>query len=495
MKVIRNRPLFYRQRRSNIYRVFALVLFILSGAWFATRLKTGAIHNPFDATLTPTRSTSSLTSEGEAFFAAGDLNKAISAYLDAVKVDPKDASALAELARIQAYSSRLLTTDAERLQRLTEALKSIQQAAALAPDDSNVHAIYAFVLDWDADPALDPLRVAGDKDAEALLLDAEQEAVRALSLDPTNALTLAFYAEILTDEQKWTQAEQEIQLALQANPNIMDVHRVYAYVLESIGDYNQAIQEYQNALAINPNLTFLYISIGKNYRQLAFVSNIQSEQTQLYSQALDNFSKAVSINLAHGNNDPIPYTEIAKTYSQTGDFFSAERNALKAISFDPTNADLYGRLGIIYQKARNYESAIYALQCAVSGCTPDISCQALFARACQADEGWTVQGLKLTPNTEFYYATYGSVLAALAPNTPKYCDDAVAVLTSVQTAYGNDPIIGPIVNDGLDICTGVATRQAQTPTPAYTPTLVPTPKYTLIPAISPTVGPYPTWTP
>ena len=495
MKVIRNRPLFYRPRRSNVYRIFALVLVILSGAWFSTRLKTGAIHNPFDATLTPTRSALSLSSEGEAFFAAGDLNSSISAYMDAVKVDPKNAATFAELARIQTYSSRLLTTDAQRLQRLTEALQSIEQAAALAPDDSNVHAIYAFVLDWDADSALDPLRTPGSKNAETLLLDAEQEAVRSLSLDSANPLTLAFYAEILTDEQKWTQAQQEIQLAIQTNPNIMDVHRVYAYVLESIGDYSQAIQEYQNALAIDPNLTFLYISIGKNYRQLAFVSNIQSEQSQLYSQALDNFSKAVSINLVQKTNDPIPYIEIAKTYSQTGDFFAAEQNALKAISFDPTNADLYGRLGIIYQKARNYESAIYALGCAVSGCTPAISCQALFARDCLPNEGWTIVGLKLTPNTEFYYATYGSVLAALAPNTTSYCPTAVAVLTNVQNAYGNDPIIGPIVKDGLDICIGVSTRQAESPTPAYTPTLLPTPKFTPSPITQPTPVPYPTFAP
>ncbi len=494
MKVTRNRPLFYRQRRSNLYRIFALVLVIVSGAWFAVQLHTGAVHNPFNPTLTPTRSGLSLTSEGEAFFSAGDLNSAIQAYTDATKVNSKNAGTLAELARIQTYSSRLLTTDTQRLQRLTEALNSIQQAAALAPDDSNVHAIYAFVLDWAADPALDPLRQSTAKKAADLLLEADLEANHAISLDSANPLALAFYAEILTDEQRWTQAEQEIQLALQTNANLMDVHRVYAYVLESTGAYNQAIQEYQNALAINPNLTFLYISIGKNYRQLAFISNIPNEQTQLYNLALQNFSKAVTINQAHGNNDPIPYTEIAKTYSQTGDFFSAELNAEKAISFDPTNADLYGRLGIIYQKARNYESAIYALQCAVSGCTPAISCQALFASTCLPNEGWTVVGLQLTPNTEFYYATYGSVLAALAPNTPSYCTNAVAVLTSVQNAYGNDPIVGPIVKDGLAICNGVATQQVQTPTPAYTPTLVPTPKYTPV-LINPTVAPYPTWTP
>ncbi len=501
MKITRRRSLFRQQRSSNIYRIFSLVLVITVTGWLAIQLNSGGIRSPFDPSPTPTRNGQSLVLEGEAFFDSGDLNNAISAYQEAAAVDPSNSGTLAELARIQTYSSRLLTTDAQRLTRLDEASQSSGKAVALAPDDSTVHAIRAFVLDWAADPALDPLRASGDQKAAALLLDAEQEALHAISLDGSNALALAYYAEILTDEQKLTQAQQYIDQALQADPNSLDVHRVYAYVLESNAYYNQAIQEYQKALEINPNLTFFYISIGKNYRQLALSSNIDSEQNQLYNAALDYFSKAVSINAQHKNLDPIPYTEIAKTYTQTGDFFSAERNALKAISFDPTNADLYGRLGIIYQKARNYESAIYALQCAVSGCTPDISCQARYASACT--DGVTVDGLPLSPNTEFYYATSGSVLAALAPNpnTYQYCPTAQAVLGKVQAAYGADPIIGPIVQDSLGICIGVATRQAQTPTTASTSTLLPTPKFTPVlrtpstPLPQPTAVPYPTWTP
>ena len=99
--------------------------------------------------------------EGEASFDAGNLPAAISAYQDAVKVDPNNAEALAELARIQTYSSRLLSNDTDRLARLTEALQSADQAKAIAPEDSNVLAIRAFVLDWNADPNLDPLRPCG----------------------------------------------------------------------------------------------------------------------------------------------------------------------------------------------------------------------------------------------------------------------------------------------------------------------------------------------
>ncbi len=97
------------------------------------------------------------------------------AYQQAVLVDPENASIWAELARIQAYSSRLLSNDADRLARLTEAEKSIEQAVALNSEDSNIEAIHAFVLDWNADPALDSLR-SGDKIAADYLFEADQVA-------------------------------------------------------------------------------------------------------------------------------------------------------------------------------------------------------------------------------------------------------------------------------------------------------------------------------
>jgi len=478
MKVIRRRRLFYDQRRSNLYRIFGLLLVILIAGWVVLRLSTGTLRSPFAATMTPTRSSQSLTMEGQTFFDAGNLSSAITAYQAAAGVDPTDATVLAQLARIQAYSSRLLTTDPERLTRLTDAQKSIDQAAVLAPNDSTVHAIRAFVYDWLADPALDSLRAAGDKNAAALMVQAEQEGLLAISQDPRNALALAFYAEILIDEQKWDQASQNIQQALSLDPNTMDVHRVYAYLLESTGYYNDAITEYQNALKFSPNLTFLYISIGRNYRELAIKSTSDSEQSQLYDAALQNFSQAVAINQTLGIQDTIPYTEIAKTYSQLGQFYPAELNALKALSFDPTNADLYGRLGIIYDKARNYESVIPAMQCVVSGCTPEISCQARFATSCQGSEGVTVKPLPLTANSDVYYYTYGTVLAALSPIHPEYCKTAIQVLDQVQAAYGTDPNVAAIVADGLAICASVATQQAQTPTLGATPTLVPTPRFT-----------------
>ena len=191
MKVIRRRTLFHQRRTSNIYRLFGLVILIFGGVWFTWRLNAGIIRNPFDPTPTSTRTINSLVLEGEAQFQAGNLNLAIAAYQQAAAQGSKgDPAVWTELARIQAYSSSLLSNDSDRLARLTEALQSANQAVAVAPDDSNAYAIRAFVLDWNADPALDPLRT-GDKKAADFIFEAQKDAVQSLALNSQNPLGLA----------------------------------------------------------------------------------------------------------------------------------------------------------------------------------------------------------------------------------------------------------------------------------------------------------------
>lgn len=458
MNVSPRRPLFNRRSTSNLYRMFLWTVLTLAGLWLVYGINQKQITPLGQATATPTRAAFSYASEGDADFTAGELNASIAAYQKAIEVDPADGQVWASLARIQTYSSALLTTDAEQRTALQTALESINQAKALAPDDSRVAAIRAFVLDWNANPA-----VSGDK-APDLLLEAEQEATRARQLDNTNTLALAYYAEILIDQQKLAQGEQYILQALEPGKGLMDVHRVYAYLLESEGAYNQAIDEYNKAIALTPNMTFLYLRAGANYRRLAFSSTIPTQQDTLYVKSLEYFDKAAKINAQLGVKDPIPYLSISKTYSQMGEYFIAGRNVLKALKFRPNDPDVYGQLGIVFFKSRNYEGAIPALKCAVRGCTPPQSCDA--RGGCDPDEtGVEVQGLPLTQTTVVYYYTYGSVLAALSRPKANQCPDAVKVLEEVHAAFSDDVTIMQIVRDGETICQsiGLPTRVVETP--------------------------------
>ena len=421
---------------SNPYRVLGILFLLVLSLFLLRAIQKKQIQSPFAPTPVSTRSSPSYTSEGETYFVAGNLPAAIQAYRKAAGVDPQNADVRAELARIQVYSSASLTTDAQKRERLLDAQESINQAAALAPEDSNVHAVRALVLDWLSNP-----NIAGDQ-REAFVTEAEQAAVRALQIDNQNALALAYYAEILLDQQKYLQAEQYIRQAIERDPNLMDVHRINGLVMETLGDYGAAIEEYKRAIEITPNLTFLYLNTGVNYRQL-----------KLYDVALEYFSKAASINEQLDIKDPIPYLAIGKTYSQTGEFFAAAQNVRKGLKFDPTNPDVYGSLGVIYFKSRNYEGAIPALKCAVRGCTAKESCD---VRRCDpaTEPEITIEGLPLSGSTVVYYFTYGSVLAGMHRPTDgnNYCEEAMKVLREVRAGFANDPTVIQIVDASEQIC-------------------------------------------
>jgi tetratricopeptide (TPR) repeat protein len=166
---------------------------------------------------------------------------------------------------------------------------------------------------------------------------------------------------------------------------------------------------------------------------------------------LEYFAQCARINDQLGIKDPIPYLSIAKTYSQMGEFFSAARNAQKALEFQPANADIYGQLGVVYFKSRNYEGSIPALKCAVKGCTAEESCDG--RGGCGPnDTPAEVIGLPLSSTTVVYYYTYGSVLAALSRPKDNRCPEALEVLWMVRDQFSTDKDIAGIVSAGEEIC-------------------------------------------
>jgi tetratricopeptide (TPR) repeat protein len=418
----------------NFTRVVILLALILAGLWFAAQVNDpeGQFEPLFLPTPTATRTVDSLVLEGEAYFDAGKIydpegKDAIDAYYEVIERYPDNAQVRAELARLLTYSSALLSTSEDRTERLSLARQEIQKAVELDPDDSTVQAIRALVLDWSSTSS-----AASQEEREDWLNEAEQAANLAITLDPNNSLALAFYAEVLLDQNQKIQAEESARLAVNMGPELMDTHRVYGTVLESLGEYRYAIEEFEKAAEINPNLTFLYIRIGVIYRAL-----------KVYDTALEYFAKAITVNESNGVEDPLPYIAIAKTYSRDGEFFIAAVNGEKAIAINPTNADTYGQLGDIYVRARNYEGALPVLKCAVVGCTSEEN----------EVGGVAVQALDLTNfDVAYYYARYASVLAALSRPEQNNCPEVQEIQAELKRVFGDDATLMSIVAENEAIC-------------------------------------------
>lgn len=442
-----------KSANTTIWLVLLILIFL--GIWVLISLQQGQIVSPLMPTPTPTRTLDSYIQQAETYFAAGKLDDpltrqdAITTYRKALELDPQNPAVMAQLARIMAYSSRSLSTDQQRKERLEEARDLIRRAADLAPDDSQILATKAFVLDWNASSNL-----IDNNQTDAYLAEAETAANRAYILDPDNALALAFYAEVLLDQSKWDQALVYAEQAAQGAPDSMDVHRVYGIVLESVGLYRAAIDEYKIASDLAPNLTFLMLQIGLVYRNMANQSYSEAAAAPLYEAALEYFAKAAQVNEQLGVKDPQPYIAIAKLYAQQGEFFIASRNAEKALSFSPGSAETYGQLGMIYVQARNYESALPALQCAVEGCTAE---ENLIAQDFM-DQGVLTQTVPVEPlaltnlTVAYYYIRYGSVLAFLSDAKNGYCEKSLLLMDVLRQSFPDDAVLLQNADDNDTTC-------------------------------------------
>lgn len=466
-------PLGRVSRPASPWRILAYLAAIGAGLLVLRSFQAGQVRPLLLATPTPTRTAQSHAEEGRTQFSAGRLDDAIAAYQLAVQVAPNEPEPAAELARIQTYSSALLTTATEKAARLTEARASIDAAVAANPEDPLVYAVRTLVYDWSAS--------AGGLERDRFLKEAEESAVRALQLDPGSPLALAYYAELLLDEGKFAQAfdlaEQAAAQADPFDPLSMDVHRVFGTVLEGNGAYRQAIEEYQAAAEIAPNFTYLYLLIGTNYRTLGGKAPAETDRRVLMDQALQAFDRAARINQQLAIDDPTPYLAIGKTYLQDGEFFVAAINVERALAIDPSNPDIFGRLGIIFFKARNYESAVEVLGCAVDGCSAEenggLLCE-LKVLACDEETlpgavGQEVPGMPLDELTVEYYYTYASVLTSFrgSPLFPNACARAESLNQQLTSKFPDDQIIsGPegIVAANRQLCAGAP--PAASPVPA-----------------------------
>ncbi len=430
---------FKHKNRSNPGIVILLMFLCVFAFFLLKAVMTEVIVSPWKPTLIPTRDAASFALEAEAQFVSGNLQKAVDSFSAAAVLAPENPEYVWKQGRALAYMTASQTTDAEKRNTLEQAVSLLESSLETFTENSDIYAVLGLVYLWFADEDL-----CSPDLVETYFASAESYIRRAVDYGPRNAMAYAFYSEILLNQMNYERSEQMLRQALEygasAPESMFDVYRVQGNVLESYGQYRSAIDAYNRALELSPNMTFLQIRIGVNWRQL-----------KEYDQALEMFAKAARINDQLGLNDPLPYLAIGNTYSQTGDFYAAGLNIKKALSINPYNPDVYGRLGVNYYKARNYEAAIDALKCATYGCGAVESCT---VRECD-DPGnplIEIEGLPLSGTSVVYYFTYAGALSYMHTNANRFCEDAVKTAAEIEALYSTDQTVMSIVRDSQRIC-------------------------------------------
>lgn len=432
---------FKHKNRSSPGLVLLLMFLCLMSFFVLKAVLLGDIVSPWLPTSAPARNANSFALEAETQFTSGNLQKAADAYAAAAVLEPDNPDYVWREGRALTYMSSSQTTDSEKAATLLKAIDVLTPALDIFTENSSLYAVMALAYNWYADADL-----CGAENVETNMAIAEDNIRRAVDFDSRNPLAYAVYAEILLDQSNYERAEQMISQAIEYGEStgselLFDAYRVQGILLEAYGQYRSAIDAYNRALDIAPNMTFLLIRIGVNWRQITD-----------YDSALEIFARAARINEQLGVSDPLPYLAIGNTYSQTGDFYAAGLNIKRALQINPYNADVYGRLGVNYYKARNYEAAIEALSCVVNGCGALESCT---VREC-ADEGNPVieiEKLPISSSTVPYYFSYVGALAYMHTNANHYCEEAVKVAQEVEAIYAGDDSVMSIVRDGQAICT------------------------------------------
>jgi tetratricopeptide (TPR) repeat protein len=373
-----------RKRHSNPWRVIVLALFVGMMVYFNARVVPN-IQPIGIPTPTVTRSPDSFVNEAETYLADGKTSLAIASYKNAILADPKNVSNYIKLARLYVYTGKY-----------EEAATEAENALLLNSNNSMALAIRGWALGLNGD-----------------YLEANDSLKSAITYDPNNGTAFAYYAEILALQQQSGQDEigtldqaiEYSQKAVEKNPGAMETHRARGLVLEITSNYEEAAAEFEAAIAQDGDIADLHIALGRNYRVL-----------ERYEDAVSEFIRANALN----PSDYLPEYYISRTYASIGDFVKAIQFGEEAIIDSPADPYLYGNLGVLYYRYKQYNRSIDSLRLAIQGGT--------------TADGVIVEGLPLDYGTisELYYV-YGLALARQGE-----CNEALQIAQTLVQIVPDD---------------------------------------------------------
>jgi tetratricopeptide (TPR) repeat protein len=178
------------------------------------------------------------------------LLKAREYFNKAIEIDPDWAPPYAGLAEVGAYQMQMhFVTPSIVIPKIYE---NLNKALDLDPNSANSHYVKAVIAVW----------------TEWNWEKGEKEFLKALELNPGNALCRIFYAHLLMILRRSDEALYQANLALKLDPLRPFVLGLYAVVMREAGNYHSAIQHAEKALSIDPDHRFAKSHLAGAYSDI-----------------------------------------------------------------------------------------------------------------------------------------------------------------------------------------------------------------------------------
>jgi tetratricopeptide (TPR) repeat protein len=308
-----------RRRQRGLARFWPLMLLAVVGIILYEQQPSWMTARVPEATAVPTRSAISFLADADIAYRSGNINGAIAAYEEVIRLEPDNPKPLAALSALYLI-----------LQDFDKSYDLAQQGYQLAPKDVEVLNALARIEDW-----------RGEYD------EAMRHAMAAYQTEPQNATTLAILGEVYTDVGNWNVAQEYFTQALALEPENTMALRNQAFLYEMRGDYEQAIAFYDLAIAAAPYRFDLYVGKGRQYR---VGLNDFEKANEAYRQAVEAYEA------------PVTLDALGDGLYNAGDYLGAVYTLQKAVELDPTYAPALLHLGMAYYARRNYEDAAASLE-------------------------------------------------------------------------------------------------------------------------------------
>lgn len=286
--------------------------------------------------------------QGDIYLARKMYDRAVENYAKAIKNNPKDAAAYANLATACAGQGKF-----------KEEMENLHKAVELLPDDPVIH-----------------FNLAAAYERRNRINDAIQQYLYVLKKNPGDTDALERLADLTFKNRQYAQAIQYYEKLGGKYPKSAAIFVKLGFAYGEMKQYKASADNYEKAIKLGVkdqtlynNLAFTYTKLGKEKQAVSLYEKVLPQnkktmsaiadhyvKTQQYAQAVKYYRKIVKLEPKKASS----YASLGYAYASGKNWDQAIENYLTALKYDREDDEIYANLGEAYEKKGLYQEALKA---------------------------------------------------------------------------------------------------------------------------------------